>query len=324
MTINRIVDEIRKNRIFAVTAHINPEGDAIGSELALAIALRQLGKEADVINFDPIPHQLRFLPYDRVIKDRREITRAFDVLFVLDCGDLERTSLFNDGPPSIPIVINIDHHLTNRKFGHINWVDEDAAATGELIYYLLDSLGLNITPDIAVCLYTTLLTETGNFSYSNTSSKVLQIAADLINKGADPWKIAGALGENSPERLRLLGELLIKMERSRDGKIAWFTITNELYESTKTSAEDTENLINYPRSLSGVEVALLFREVSPDSYKVSLRSKGSINVAEIASKFKGGGHRNAAGCLVKGQLNAVREMVIQEIELAVNPHHNKD
>ncbi|MEK7280165.1 MAG: bifunctional oligoribonuclease/PAP phosphatase NrnA, partial [Nitrospirota bacterium] len=239
-------------------------------------------------------------------------------------GDIERTNLFKDAPPSVPLVINIDHHVTNTRFGHINWVEESASATGELIYYLIERLGLRITPDIATCLYTTLLTETGNFNYSNTSSKVLRIAADLVEAGADPWKIAMSLGENSPERLRLLGELLINIEKSRDGKIAWFTITNALFERTKTSAEDTENLINYPRSLVGVEVALLFREVSPDSYKVSLRSKGHVNVAEIATKFAGGGHKNAAGCLVKGRLDIVKDLVIGAIESVTSSGICKD
>lgn len=324
MVIARIADEIKKKRVFAITAHVSPEGDALGSELALAIALRQLGKEASVINFDPVPRQLRFLPHDKVIKDKKEIEGSFDALFVLDCGDIERTNLFKDAPPSVPLVINIDHHLTNKKFGHINWVEESAAATGELIYYLIERLGLRITPDIAICLYTTLLTETGNFNYSNTSSKVLRIAADLVEAGADPWKIAVSLGENSPERLRLLGELLINIEKSRDGKIAWFTITNELFERTKTSAEDTENLVNYPRSLLGVEVALLFREVSPDSFKISLRSNGVVNVAEIATKFAGGGHKYAAGCLVKGRLDAVKDLVIGAVESVTSSGICKD
>ena len=317
--IQKVIQEIRDHQSFYITAHVNPEADAMGSSLALAWSLRQLGKQAQVVSRDPLPKILSFLPHQGILTQMAQIAPPPDVLFVLDCGDIERTGFF-DGPkrPSFPIV-NIDHHVTNKNFGTVNWVDPDAAATAELIYDLDRELGLDMTPEIAICLYTAILSETGFFAYSNTSPKVLKIAAELIERGVDPWAVAQKVRENSVGRLRLLGGLLLELEQTPDGKIAWLAVTQEHFKKTGTTAEDTEEFVSYPRSLNGVEVAIMFREVDSGTCKVSLRSKDRVDVSAIAQQFGGGGHKKAAGCTVKGGLKEVQTRVIQAVKKGLPP-----
>jgi len=312
--IQKVIKEIHDRRSFSVTAHVNPEADAMGSSLALAWSLRQLGKQAQVVSQDPLPKILAFLPHEGILTQMTEIQAPPDALFVLDCGDIERTGFF-DGQkrPSFP-VINIDHHVTNKQFGTVNWVDPDAAATAELIYDLDLELGVDLTPEIAICLYTALVSETGFFAYSNTSPKVLRIAAELIDLGVDPWTVAQKLRENSMGRLHLLGELLLGLQQTPDGKIAWVTVTQDHFKKTGTTAEDLEEFVGYPRSLKGVEVALLIREINLETCKVSFRSRDRVDVAALAQQFGGGGHQKAAGCTIKGGLKEVEARVIQVVK----------
>lgn len=316
--INEVIQEINRNSTFLISTHINPEGDALGSALALALALQAYGKKALAVNRDPVPRILNFLPYQHIFQQRDRVTEPYDVLAVLDCGDLERTALFDHQNLPATRVINIDHHLTNRQFGHVNWIQVEATATGEMIYELIKALGIRITPEMALCLYTTIITETGSFRYSNTSSRTFQIAAELISYGVEPWRVAQQLYErNTVERLRLLEELLSKMELSRDGRMAWIMVNQDIFAATKTSAEDTEDFINFPRSIEGVEVAIFFRELTADSHKLSFRSKGRVDVARLAEQFSGGGHRNAAGCVVRGGLEEVKKKVLPAVEEAI-------
>ena len=310
----KVIKEIRDRNSFLVTAHMNPEADAMGSSLALAWSLRKLGKQAQVINRDPLPKVLSFLPHQGILTQTAQIASPPDALFILDCGDIERTGYF-DGvtPPPFP-VINIDHHVTNKNFGTVNWVDPDAAASAELIYDLDKALGIDLTPEISICLYTALLSETGFFAYSNTSPKVLKIAAELIERGVDPWAVAQKVRENSIGRLHLLGELLLRLEQTPDGKIAWLSVTQEDFKRTGTTAEDMEEFVSYPRSLKGVEVALVFREVDRETCKVSFRSRDRVDVSALAQQFGGGGHRKASGCTVKGGLKEVQTRVIQAVK----------
>jgi phosphoesterase RecJ-like protein len=316
--IHEVIQEIERNNTFLVSTHINPEGDALGSALALALALQTLGKKALVVNRDPVPRFLDFLPYQGIFQQRNQVTEPYDVLAVLDCGDLARTALFD--PKNLPAarVINIDHHLTNQQFGHVNWIQVEATATGEMIFELIKALGIRMTSEMALCLYTTIVTETGSFRYSNTSARTFLITAELVGYGVEPWRVAQQLFErNTTGQLKLLADLLSKMEVSRDGRMAWMEVNQDLFSATKTSAEDIENFVNYPRSIEGVEVAILFRELSSDSYKLSFRSKGRVDVARLAEQFGGGGHRNAAGCVVKGRMEQVKEKVLPAVEEAV-------
>lgn len=318
MSSKQVVQAIIKHHTFFITTHRNPEADAMGSSLGLAHLLRQLGKSCTVVSYDPLPRILKFLPHEGLLKQQPRLTSRPEVLFVLDCGDLERTGLFETQPPP-SLIINIDHHVTNKQFGQINWVDPEATATGELIYELVGALGLELSSEVALCLYTAIVSETGFFAYSNTRPKTFRLAASLLERGVDPWAVAQRLRENTPERLKLLAEVLQGLERSKDGRLAWLTVTQELLEKTQTGAEDTEEMISFPRSLREVEVAILFREVDPHTFKISLRSKNEVDVAKLAEQFGGGGHKKAAGCTMNGTLAEVKRRLLAAVQEAVHP-----
>lgn len=312
-----VVRAIQAHRSFLVTAHRNPEADALGSSLALAYLLRQIGKQATVVTIDPVPRVLNFLPHVGIHRRIERLDEPPEVLCVLDCGDAERTGLFMPGTRAAKTVVNIDHHITNRMFGDVNWVVAEAAATAELIYDLHAALKQTVGRDAAVCLYTALASETGNFGYSNTSPKVFRVAADLVELGVDPWQVAQHLRENTPQRLKLMGEVLGTMDRAEAGRIAWVSVTQAMFARTGTTAEDTEDFVNLPRSLPNVEVAVLFREVDARTCKVSLRARNAVDVAEIAERFGGGGHKKAAGCTVAGSLDEARRALLAAITAAL-------
>lgn len=316
MSLPEIVSVLQEKQSFIITGHVSPEGDAIGSGMALALALRQMGKKAEVINKDPIPQQLLFLPHEGLFSQQQAITRPADALIVVDSGSFERTGY--NGHSSIPTLINIDHHITNPFYGHINWVLPTAMATGEMIYDLIKAMGTRMTPSIATCIYTALITETGSFRYVNTTSRALQIAGEMIDRGADPFRIAGALFEaNTPGRLKLLAEVLGKMQVSADERIAWIQVTQAQLRKTGTTLEDTEDFVTYPRSIEKVEVAVFFREVGPEQYKISFRSQGKVDVALLAKRWGGGGHMYAAGCTRFGSWPEVRDTVLTSVQEAV-------
>jgi phosphoesterase RecJ-like protein len=317
MSVETVIEAIDRYQTFLITTHRSPEADAIGSSLALAHLLKARGKDCTVVNVDPIPRILQFLPHDGLFRQQSRVAEWPDAVFVLDCGDLGRTGLF-DGPgrPS-SVLINVDHHVTNRRFGAINWVDPGATATGSLIYELARTLGMELTPEVALCLYATIASETGFFAYSNTKPETFLLAAELLRHRVDPWDVAQRLRENTPERLDLLSRVLQGLERSPDGSVAWVTVTRDLFEKTKTSPEDTEEMIGYPRSLRGVEVAVLFREVDAGTCKVSLRSKNRVDVAKLAERFGGGGHQKAAGATVSAGLAETKEKVLKAVAEAV-------
>jgi bifunctional oligoribonuclease and PAP phosphatase NrnA len=295
MGLNEVVSVLTEKKTFLIAGHVNPEGDAIGSAVALALALREMGKKAEVINRDPLPRQLAFLSFEGVFSRRAAVTEPVEVLVVVDCADLKRTGFFEGGPLPIDLLVNIDHHVTNPGFGDVNWVVPEATATGEMIYDLLKEMKIPMTPGIATALYTALLSDTGAFRYANTNEKSLRIGAELIEKGADPALIARGLFEIiRPEKLKLLGDVLTHMELSDDKKVAWVEVTQAQMEKTNTIEADTEDFIDYPRLIRGVEAAVFFREVTPRQFKISLRSEGKVDVSALAQQWGGGGHRNAA------------------------------
>ncbi len=318
MSLEQVADVIRSKKRFVVTTHMSPEGDALGSSLALALALRGQGKDAEALNIDPVPFFLKFLPTEGVFRRTDRIGEGTEAVFVVDCGDVTRTGLL-ERAGAHPLIVNIDHHVTNTKFGAVNWIRPEATATGEMIYDLLEHLRYPLTQEIATCLYTTLLTETGGFRYSNTTQRSLEVAAGLIGAGVDAGAVAQNLYMvNSFERLKLLGNVLLKMDRHPSGKFAWVTITRADFEATKTTAEDTEEFVNYPRSIRDVEVAVLFREIDAGSCKVSFRSKGKVDVARLALQFGGGGHSRAAGCTIPKGLAAAKEDVFSAVAGALD------
>ncbi len=316
MSIDKIIDTLKNKESFMLTTHMNPEGDAIGSTLALALALSSLGKKVTVNTADPVPRILKFLPSSNMVQQVKTVNERFDAVIVLDCGDLERVGfLRKDNIPS-DILINIDHHKTNLGFGTINLVEE-AVASADMVYTIIKKMGIPVTTDIAVCIYTAIMTETGSFRYTNTTDHTLRVAGEMISYGADPAVIAdNVYNRNSVGRINLLGLVLSTLKFSGDGKIAWVVVLEEMFKETGTTKEDTEDLINYPRSIDGVEVAVLFRQ-SGNDWKLSFRSNGKVDVALVSLEFGGGGHSMAAGCFLKGSLDEVLERVIGKVAEAV-------
>jgi len=338
-TLTELKKLIEKNKKFLIVSHINPEGDAIGSSVALALGLKKKGKSVYVLNKDPVPDILKFLPSSKLVNQKIPSLK-FDAMFIVDCATLERTGL--KGLRAKTTVV-IDHHLIQksarpashppavRRAGSeagevrsqklevgttIRLIDTSASAVGEIVYKLLSFLNVPIDKKIATNLYTSIFTDTGGFRFSNTSSETLKIASELVNAGAEPWKITKEVYENfSFNRLRLLVQSLSTIKKK--DKIAWMTVTRNMFRNTKTSTQATENLVNYPRMIKDIEVAVLFREDGKNSYKISFRSKGKVNVAEIARTFGGGGHANAAGCTLNGSLSEVKGKILKAVRKAI-------
>jgi phosphoesterase RecJ-like protein len=263
----------REKDRFLIACHENPEGDAIGSELALALALRKMGKTVTVLNADPVPGNLAFLPgADSVV--REEDGSRYDVAVVVDCVSAERTGRVQREICKPPVLVNIDHHRTNGGCGEYCLVDPDAAATGMLIYRILSTLGVEIGYDIAVNIYVAILTDTGSFHYSNSSPEAFHIAGEMIRRGIDPWAVAEQVYETqSADRLRLLGRVLSSLEITAGGMVASITTTKKDLADFSAGKDSLEGFINYPRSILGVEVAVSFREEDEGS-SGEFRSKG--------------------------------------------------
>jgi phosphoesterase RecJ-like protein len=302
---------------FLIACHENPEGDAIGSELALALALRKMGKTATVLNSDPVPGNLAFLPgADTVILDADG--SPYEVAVVVDCGSIDRTGRVRDELRKCPIVVDIDHHSTHDAQGDYCLVDPEAAASGILVHRILTALGLAIDRDIAVNIYVAILTDTGSFRYSNSTPEAYSVAGDLVRIGVDPWEVAEKVYETqTAEKLGLLGRVLGSLELVAGGKVAAVTTFRKDLRDFSATKDHLEGFINYPRSIAGVEVAAAFREEDPGRFRVSLRSKGRVDVSAIASALGGGGHRNAAGCTVPGTVDEVKKRVFGMLEAAL-------
>lgn len=312
-----IVRLFRERDRFLIACHENPEGDAIGSELALALALRKTGKTATVLNSDPVPSNLRFLPgADTVVFDGDG--SGYEVAVVLDCGSPERTGRVGAELRKCAVTVNIDHHVTNGRHGELCLVDPAAAATGVLIYRVLDAMGVAIDPEIAVNLYVSILTDTGSFRYSNANPEAFEIAAEMVRRGVDPWSVSERVYETrSRESVGLLGRVLSSLETAASGKVAAITTMRRDLEDFRARKDSLEGFVNYPRSIAGVEVAVAFREEGDGEFRVSFRAKGRVDVATIAADFGGGGHRNASGCTVTGTLPEVKRRVFAALEEAL-------
>lgn len=306
-----ILAALQTDRHFLICSHFNPDGDAIGSQLALAIFLIRMGKEAVVFNRDKIPEVYRFLPHaDRIVHDLNGFD-DFDCTFILDCSTFNRISEDFERFSNKGKVIVIDHHQSTKGDGAINLIVPEASATGELIYQLIKKLNDPIPLEIAINLYTAILTDTGSFQFSNSTPYAFEIAGELVKAGVDPRYVAERVYESySMERFQLLAKVLETLEIIDGGTIGVLTATRSMLQEVQATEEMTDGFANIPRSIRGVENAALFREVSDHLYKVSLRSKDAINMAQVASKFNGGGHSNAAGCLVRGNLSEVKQRVV--------------
>jgi bifunctional oligoribonuclease and PAP phosphatase NrnA len=257
---------------------------------------------------DPVPHAYQKLPGTEFVRVTPSVDREYDAVFVIECSDITRPGLIDLDKQ---LVVNIDHHSTTALFGDINWIDSTASAVGEMIYNLCKALGVRVTREIAECVYTALITDTGSFHYSNTSERTFKVASELVRAGVKPAKVSQAVFANYPwSKIELLGEVLATVKRDATGRVAWLAQTLDMQERAHATDEDGDGFVNYPMSCGDVEACAFFKETAPGTYRVSLRSKCDVNVARIAERFGGGGHRNAAGCTFEGTIeDAERQLV---------------
>ncbi len=309
----RIVEVIGRGERFLVTSHCRPDGDAVGSMLAVGMLLEQLGKHADLVTADRVPLVYRGLPHASSIRAAMRVHGPYDAAILLECDGLERARL--KGLEDL-FLINIDHHLSGRDFGHINWIDHQAASVGEMVNRLRKAAGGALTREMAVCLYTTLLTDTGGFCYGSTNASTFALAHELALAGADPVRIAQDIYfSTTAAKILLLGAALSTLKR--EGRLAWLWITHQDMVRTCATEEDCEGIVNYAVCITGVEAAVFLRELPERRVRLSLRSKGRINVAAIAERLGGGGHENAAGCTVEGPLTRALDEILAELRPVV-------
>ncbi len=305
-----VIAAVRGNDDFLLASHIGPEGDALGSQIALAMALEQAGKKTTLYNRDGVPYFYEFLPGHEMLRTSLEgLDTESMTLLLLDCNTPERAAL--DGV-NFKFAVVIDHHQTGNDFGDARWVEPRAPATGLMVFELIRALGAEMTREMATNLYAAIAIDTGTFRYSNTSPESLRAAADLVEAGAEPSLVAQMLYESwSTNRFKLLCMAMGGVEIN-DG-VAFTTVTQEMFRKTGTTSEDTEEFANQARTMGDIKVSVFVRELPDGSWKVSLRSKGAYNVAKVAEGFGGGGHINAAGCRIEGDLASVKKKLIEAI-----------
>lgn len=317
MMITKIIREIEANSSFLVTTHEGPDGDAVGSTMALTSFLKALGKDVTLYYCDPIPDTYRFLPLAHLVVHSIP-DRQYDLCFVLDAGELKRAGEQISAFSRFDKIINIDHHPYCEEFGDLNYVDPSASATGAMVYRIMKTAGYTLDYDTALCVYVAIVADTGSFRYSNADPEAFTVSGELVALGINPWAVAEKLYESQPlKRLQLLALALSTLTVSKTGEFASITVTLDMYQKTGANSELTDGFVNYPRSIHGVEVSVFFREIKPGSFKVSFRSKGKVNVSSLAMAFGGGGHYNAAGCTLTGTLEAVKENILSYLDQAL-------
>jgi len=315
---DRIIEHLTNSRKVLVASHANPDGDAIGALIALGLALDSAGKDVTLYNESPIPAVYRFLGGVSRVVNRLDAECDYPTAIVLDCGSLERLGMEADRIERLPVVINIDHHMTNTRFGTYQCIDTAASATSQIVYHLIRKLGVAIDKDMATALYTGILTDTGSFRFSNTGRDAFAICEALIACGADPYNVAqNVYGKYSLGRIKLLNLALDSIEITAGGKLSLMALTNDMFKETGTHPEDVDGMINYARRIEDVRVAVLIREQlngAKKAYHVSLRSDGSVDVAAIAAVYGGGGHLTAAGFNVESTLAELKEEIVRRVE----------
>jgi len=301
-----VLHQIEQRERFVLTSHARPDGDAIGSALACCQILRAMGKQADVVLHDGVPRIYRALPFADQVLQANRVPGDYDAAIILECDSIHRTRL--EGMED-RFLISVDHHVSGRPFAHVNWIDPHAVATAEMVFRLAREAGTPFSPDIATCLYTALMTDTGSFMFQGTNQHTFALARELVLAGADPSHCARNIYfAHSVAKIRLLGEALRNLHT--EGHVGWTWVTQEQMERWGAKEEDCEGLVNYVLSIGEVEVAAFFRELPDGRVRVSLRSKGKLDVSRVADRFGGGGHECASGCAVDGPLDeAVRQVL---------------
>jgi phosphoesterase RecJ-like protein len=312
-TIAAILSVFRAGERFLVCSHSWPDGDAIGSMIAIGMLLEQMGKHVDMVTADRVPANCQALPGVEAIRSESRIRGFYDAAILLECDSLARARL--DGLEEF-FLINIDHHASGRQFADLNWIDPDATSVGELVYWLVKAAGAVVTPEMATCLYATVLTDTAGFCFGSIQASTFAMARDLTLAGAEPIRIAqDVCFSTSTSKMLLLGAALGNLKR--EGPVVWLWVTNDDMVRIGAFEEDCEGIVNFAVCISDVEAAVFLRELPEGRIRISLRSKGKVNVASIAQELGGGGHDNLAGCTVEGPLNRAIEEVLAELRLSL-------
>jgi len=315
MIMNRIIDTIRRSSSIGICFHGNPDGDALGSALALMQGLRQMGKKAYILSKDKMPSTYAFLPYSIEISgEQTSVKEDTDCVIALDCGNTERLSASIELSSKRYTTINIDHHLSNELYGDYNYVDTNASATGEIVYQIMQLMGLKIDKNIAMCLYTSLVTDTGSFKHSNTTSVTHTIAGDLINTGIDFSELHRIIFNNKKfERIKLYGRVIENMQLIHNGRTCLMELTKEMLEEFAMEGSDTSDIVSMGSDIDSVEVVILVKETDT-GIKISLRSKSKVDVRKVAEEFGGGGHTRASGLSLPNSLEEAKSIIIKAVE----------
>ena len=315
MTITNIVDKLIQSRKIGITCHTSPDGDSLGSILGLLQGLLKLGKEAYIMSKDPLPETFQYLPFsNEVSKNIDYVLEGTDTVIVLDCGNVDRINSNLDLRQRQYTLVNIDHHLSNDKYGDLNYVNTDSAAVAEIVFDILNTLKVEIDRDIAICLYTSLITDTGSFRHSNTTKLTHDIAGTLINTGIDFTEIHRVIFENKKfQRVKLYGRVIENMKLALNCKVCIMEINDAILSEFNMNKGDTSDVINLGTQIDSVEVSILLKE-SEDGLKVSLRSKNLVDVRKIAEEFGGGGHMRASGFSINKPLDEIKEILLNKLE----------
>ena len=313
--LHQIVEAIRSRRRFVISSHARPDGDSIGSQLAMAYALRDLGKDVRVVNKDGAPPPIMAFPGVAGIEIADCVEGSAEAAIIMECGDLGRTGVA--GLEQF-FVINIDHHPGNTGYGQINWFDSSAAACAEMVFDIVRALGVPLSIEIATHIYLAILTDTGSFHYSSISPRTFDICRETLEAGVDPVLVArNVYDSNNMGRLKLFGAVLGAMQIGGGGRIAIVYLDHEMALRAGGTYEDTEGLINLPLTVKEIQAVVFFKQIKGNEYRVSMRSKGDIDISAVAKEYGGGGHKNAAGCSVTGDIEPLRKLFIEKLERAI-------
>jgi phosphoesterase RecJ-like protein len=313
--ISEIITAINEGQSFLITAHVRLDGDALGSELACYLMLREMGKNVVVYNQDHTPERYRFLPAEQNIVHDINNIEQYDVGIILDCSELARVGDEAENIGKIKKLINIDHHVSNNGFCFLKMLDAQASSTGELIFRLMREMKFKMSRDICTNLYAAIITDTGNFRYSSTTNETFYAAGNLVENGANPqWVSENIYESDSPARLKLLAKALETLSLDLKNKVGSMVVTQKALQETGASWELTEGFVDIPRTVNGIEVSILYTQRGDNNYKLSLRSKADVNVEKIAKKFGGGGHIHASACWMKGDIQSIKSQIIEAIK----------
>ncbi|HLD73619.1 MAG TPA: bifunctional oligoribonuclease/PAP phosphatase NrnA [Bdellovibrionota bacterium] len=316
--IDEAVAVIKKSDSFLLTCHVSPDADALGSVLAMGLALKKLGKTVDWYNQDNVPASLEFLPGTREVHQELNLKKNYDVVMTGDSGELSRLGKKFEEYKNYKCLINVDHHITNTRFGDINVIEETASSTGTVMMKIIDKLQVDVTADIATCIFATLVADTGSFQYTNTTKEAFDLAGKLVGKGVDPGTVSQNLYFSFPaEKLLLLKRVLNTLEFSPDHLYSSITLRLDDLKELNVDRDVAEDFIDLPRSVKSVKVAAFFKEVAPEKFKISLRSKYGVDVSRVCGYFGGGGHYAASGCLIEGALEDVKKRVYEQSQKAI-------